>query len=120
MLVLKQEHVLSLEAAWGICLIGFIVGRFPGIKAFDEVRSSWDVPSKYFMHETGWIVFKFENESDRDVVYKMAPMPLMGLRGCLRKCHHILPLMRSVLLLSQLGSNYQDYLFSVGVRKRWG
>lgn len=38
--IFTHEQALTVECAWGICLIGFIFGRFPGINSFNEVRAS--------------------------------------------------------------------------------
>lgn len=53
MLVLKEDNVQTQEQAWDIVLIGLIVRRFIGLQAFNELRSSWNVPSKYYFHELG-------------------------------------------------------------------
>lgn len=81
----KEEQILTLEDSWGICLIGFILGRFPGLKAFNEVRSSWGVSSKYQFHESGWMMFKFETEEDREQVLLNGPYSTFGIPWMLKK-----------------------------------
>lgn len=84
-LVFKQQQVLSVECAWGICLIGFILGKFPGMEAFNEIRSSWQIPNQYMFHESGWIVFRFESENDRDKVLANGPYATYGIPWMLKK-----------------------------------
>lgn len=57
----------------GACLIGFIMGRFPGMKEIEKVRSTWQVPHTFAMHESGWMLFRFNNEVDRDKVLEGGP-----------------------------------------------
>lgn len=36
------------------------------------------MPSQYFFHETGWMVVKFENAKDRDMVLQNGPYETFG------------------------------------------
>lgn len=57
----------------GACLIGYILGRFPGMKEIEKVRNSWQVPHTFAMHDSGWMVFRFANEEDRTRVLEGGP-----------------------------------------------
>lgn len=77
-MIFRQEQVLPVECAWGIFLIRFIMGRFPGIDAFNEISASWQVPHKYMFHDSGWTVFRFENVEDREKVLTNGPYATFG------------------------------------------
>lgn len=62
-----------------------MLGRFPGLKAFNEVRSSWGVPSKYQFHKSGWMIFQFETEAAREKVLADGPYSTFGTPWMLKK-----------------------------------
>lgn len=39
--VLKEKHVHNIEDAWRICLIGYILEKFLGVKAIEKVYDFW-------------------------------------------------------------------------------
>lgn len=47
----------------GICLVGYIAGRFLGKRALLKMCDGWKVKYHYFIHQSRWLVFKFENEA---------------------------------------------------------
>ena len=81
---LEQDDMVDMKDAWGICLIGYVLGRFPGLKAIDEVRKSWNTKHKFFVHESGWMVFTFEKEEDRDGVLMQGPYETFGVPWLLK------------------------------------
>lgn len=79
------DHVDDTCDAWGICLVSYILGKFPGVKAIEDVCDSWGVPYKYFPHSSGWLVFKFDNENDRDNVLANGPYASFGRPWVMKK-----------------------------------
>lgn len=67
--LLKKE----IEELWGFCLIGYFSGKFPGKSAFEELCKSWGVKHLYQHHDSGWIIFKFMTEEDRQKVLHGGP-----------------------------------------------
>lgn len=66
--VLDPQDIDDLETAWGFCLVGYFAAKFPGKQALLQLCNSWKVKYKYYSHTSGWLVFKFENAADRDMV----------------------------------------------------
>ncbi|KAL2486997.1 DUF4283 domain-containing protein [Abeliophyllum distichum] len=70
---LSYDIIDNVETAWGYCLVGYFAGQFPVKKALLNLCDSWRVNFKYFTHSSGWLVFKFENDSDRESVLNGGP-----------------------------------------------
>lgn len=69
----QVKDCLNLEEQWGYALIGYVGGRFPGIKALREEAAKWKVKVKIHLHPSEWIIFKFLSESDRTNVVNGGP-----------------------------------------------
>lgn len=69
----QEKDCLNLEEQWGFALIGYIGGRFPGIKALREEAAKWKVKVKIHLHPSEWIIFKFLSEADRTKVVNGGP-----------------------------------------------
>lgn len=84
----KKEQVMITDDAWGYCVIALLFGKFPGMKAFNEMRESWKVPNQYMFHETGYTLFKFENEEDRSLVLRNGPYSTFGAPWMMKEMPH--------------------------------
>ncbi|CAH2936083.1 MAG: hypothetical protein CPSOU_6784 [uncultured Paraburkholderia sp.] len=62
----------------GNCLVGYILGRFPGLKAVDELRAAWKIPHIFSTHASGWMIFEFETQADRMKVLNDGPYEIYG------------------------------------------
>lgn len=76
--VLEAHDIDDVQKAWGYCLIGYFGARFPDMQALLQLYDSWRVKFNYFVHPSGWLVFKFKNEADRDSVLKGGPYFVLG------------------------------------------
>ncbi|VFQ88793.1 unnamed protein product [Cuscuta campestris] len=81
---IPAEGYPSLEEDWGYCLVGCFTGRFPGIKAIEDLTSSWGVQCKLLPHEHGWVLFQFPSDEDRRIVLQNGPYTLFGKTLLLR------------------------------------
>lgn len=59
-ITLDANDVDDVEQSWGFCLVGYFIGSFPGKEAFVA-----NVLYQYFIHESGWLIFKFKGEASR-------------------------------------------------------
>lgn len=64
---------------WKSCLIGYVSGRFPG---YGELKSMivnvWGCKAELNVHDSGWLIYKFNNEVDRLAVLKGGPYLVFG------------------------------------------
>ncbi|XP_012857166.1 PREDICTED: uncharacterized protein LOC105976452 [Erythranthe guttata] len=60
------------ETDWGtkgvFLAVAYFPGKFPGVEAIRAIKAQWEVPVKFQIHPTGWIVFKFTTDQDRSNV----------------------------------------------------
>lgn len=81
-----QPDVITLEAvdvdnvddSWGYCIVGYFAGRFRGKAALLLMYNSWKVEYQYFVHRSGWLIFKFKDEASRTSVIQGAPYFVFG------------------------------------------
>ncbi|GFP90795.1 hypothetical protein PHJA_001223400 [Phtheirospermum japonicum] len=76
--ILKEEDIDRVEASWGYCLVGYFAAKFPGMATVYEIKRKWMVPCKALTHSSGWLVFKFNSEQDRDSVLNGGPYVIYG------------------------------------------
>ncbi|VFQ96176.1 unnamed protein product [Cuscuta campestris] len=81
---IPEEGYPSLEEDWGYCLVGCFTGRFPGIKAIEDLISLWGVQCKLLPHARGWVLFQFPSDEDRRIVLQNGPYTLFGKTLLLR------------------------------------
>lgn len=77
---LEEEDILILEEPFSFRLLGSFAGRFPGMKAVEELTISWGVKCKSEALANGHVLFYFYKEDDRQKVLKGGPYALYGKR----------------------------------------
>lgn len=65
---IQSNDIPPKDSSWGYCAIGYFSGRFPGKDAVYKLCENWEVPATFHFHASGWIIFQFANEYDRDRV----------------------------------------------------
>jgi hypothetical protein len=64
---------------WQLCIVGYIAGKSPGFKALENIiSSSWKCEASLTIHESGWLVYKFNNVDDKLVVLANGPYLIYG------------------------------------------
>lgn len=64
----------KVEDSWGFCLIGYFPARFPRkAVAVQQLCDSWNVSCSFEVHSSGWLIFRFNNEKDRQGVLIAGP-----------------------------------------------
>lgn len=75
---INSEEVDDMIATWGYSLVGYVTGGFPGMEAITKLRSSWKVSRKFHIHKSSWLVFRFDNEEDRQKILDGGPYMIYG------------------------------------------
>ncbi|KAK4357741.1 hypothetical protein RND71_023351 [Anisodus tanguticus] len=70
---LARADIDDLTNTWGYLLIGYFTGTFPGNIALMKLYRSWGLTYRFTVHVSGWIVFKFNSEADREKVMANGP-----------------------------------------------
>jgi len=64
---------------WKLCVVGYVSGKFPGYRALNSIiANTWKCPPTLTMHESGWLVYRFENEEDKHSVLCGGPYLVYG------------------------------------------
>lgn len=58
------EEEFEGEKEWELCLIGCVGGAFPGMGALKNITRNWKGRHKVQIHDSGWIVFQFDDLED--------------------------------------------------------
>ncbi|XP_011069433.1 uncharacterized protein LOC105155259, partial [Sesamum indicum] len=75
-LTLGPSDVLDVRSKLGFCLVGYIAGKFPGLKVIHALSQSWG--SSFQQHESGWLIFCFAREEDRQRILADGPYFVYG------------------------------------------
>ncbi|KAH6802604.1 hypothetical protein C2S51_034050 [Perilla frutescens var. frutescens] len=62
-----------MEIGWGYCLAGICLGRFPGIKAVEDLANSWPSKPRVSCHSNGLIIFRFLNRRTMMEIHGKGP-----------------------------------------------
>jgi hypothetical protein len=64
---------------WKLCAIGYVSGKFPGYRALNSIiENVWNCEARLSIHESGWLVYKFQNEEDKFSVLCGGPYLVYG------------------------------------------
>ncbi|KAJ6376307.1 hypothetical protein OIU76_025440 [Salix suchowensis] len=73
-------------AMWKTCLIGYVSGKFPGYKALSAIiENEFNCEAVLTLHESGWLIYKFNNEDDKLAVLRGGPYLVFGRPLMLRE-----------------------------------
>jgi len=64
---------------WKLCAIGYVSSKFPGYRALTSIiENVWKCDARLTIHESGWLVYKFQNEEDKLSVLCGGPYLVYG------------------------------------------
>lgn len=75
---LDDEDVHDISTTWGFGIIGYVGGRFPGVKPIVKEMERWKVKVKLHLHPSGWLIFKLQSLEDRERVLDGGPYDIYG------------------------------------------
>ncbi|KAK4426525.1 hypothetical protein Salat_1421100 [Sesamum alatum] len=76
-LKLEDNDLIDVKAKLGFCLVGYIAGKFPGLKAIHSLAKSWG--AAFQQHVSGWLIFHFARDEDRQRILAGGPYFVFGL-----------------------------------------
>uniref|UniRef100_A0A2K1XY34 DUF4283 domain-containing protein n=1 Tax=Populus trichocarpa TaxID=3694 RepID=A0A2K1XY34_POPTR len=75
----KDTDVASPADLWKFCLIGFVVGKFPGYASLSHyIDRNWKHHANFTMHDFGWLIFAFPTEHEMLEVLGGGPYYVFG------------------------------------------
>ncbi|KAK4416776.1 hypothetical protein Salat_2503100 [Sesamum alatum] len=75
-LTLQSNDLVDVHAKLGHCLVGYIAGKFSGLKAIRTLAQSWG--ASFHQHDSGWLVFRFARDEDRQRILAGGPYFVYG------------------------------------------
>ncbi|KAL2232352.1 UNVERIFIED_CONTAM: hypothetical protein Sindi_1415200 [Sesamum indicum] len=75
-LTLGSDDLLDVRTKLGFCHVGYIAGKFPGLKAIRALSQSWG--ASFQQYESGWLIFRFPREEDGQRVLAGGPYFVYG------------------------------------------
>ncbi|KAG6493877.1 hypothetical protein ZIOFF_048880 [Zingiber officinale] len=70
------DDIDGIEDALGFCLVGCFMGQHAGRNGVYVIANQWKVHYKFFIHKSGWVVYRFDTKEDRDRVLQGGPLLL--------------------------------------------
>jgi hypothetical protein len=71
---------------WKLCVVGYVSGKFPGYRALNSIiENTWKCSASLTLHESGWLIYRFENEEDKLAVLCGGPYLVYGRPLILRQ-----------------------------------
>ncbi|KAL0420291.1 UNVERIFIED_CONTAM: hypothetical protein Slati_3052000 [Sesamum latifolium] len=65
-LTLEPTDLVNVRAKMGHCLVGYVAGKFPGLRAIRALAQLWG--ASFHQHDSGWLIFRFARDEDRQRV----------------------------------------------------
>ncbi|KAL0424019.1 UNVERIFIED_CONTAM: hypothetical protein Sradi_0936700 [Sesamum radiatum] len=75
-LELGVDDLIDVRTKLGYCLVGYIAGKFPGLQAIRTLSKTWG--SMFQLHDSGWLIFRFQKDDDRQRVLAGGPYFVYG------------------------------------------
>lgn len=77
-ITVEETDLVDIEKKIGYCAVGYIAGRFPGKQALLAMCNNWKVEYQYYVHRSGWLIFKFKDMASRASVLQGGPYFVFG------------------------------------------
>ncbi|KAL0285606.1 UNVERIFIED_CONTAM: hypothetical protein Sangu_2772100 [Sesamum angustifolium] len=75
-ITLESDDLTDVRAKLGFCIVGYIAGKFPGMQAIRALSKTWG--ASFQQHDSGWLVFRFARDDDRQRILAGGPYFIYG------------------------------------------
>ncbi|KAK4380970.1 hypothetical protein Sango_3012800 [Sesamum angolense] len=75
-ITLESDDLTDVRAKLGFCIVGYIAGKFPGMQAICALSKTWG--ASFQQHDSGWLVFRFARDDDRQRILAGGPCFIYG------------------------------------------
>ena len=77
--VISPEDIQPQFDVWNLCVVGYVSSKSPGFRALNGLISSvWKCASTLSIHDSGWLVFRFNSEEAKLSVLHGGPYLVYG------------------------------------------
>ncbi|KAL0332772.1 UNVERIFIED_CONTAM: hypothetical protein Scaly_2178700 [Sesamum calycinum] len=74
-ITLESNDLTDVQSKLGFCIVGYVAGKFPGLQA---IRTLSKLGSFFQRHDSGWLVFRFARDDDRQRILDGGPYFIYG------------------------------------------
>ncbi|KAL0336379.1 UNVERIFIED_CONTAM: hypothetical protein Sradi_4849800 [Sesamum radiatum] len=75
-ITLESDDLTDVRTKLGFCIVGYIADKFPGLQAIRTLSKSWG--ASFQRHDSGWLVFRFARDDDRQRILARGPYFIYG------------------------------------------
>ncbi|KAL0305339.1 UNVERIFIED_CONTAM: hypothetical protein Scaly_2988100 [Sesamum calycinum] len=75
-ITLESDDLTNVRAKLGFCIVSYIAGKFPGMQAIRALSKTWG--ASFQQHDSGWLVFRFARDDDRQRILAEGPYFIYG------------------------------------------
>ncbi|KAL0331461.1 UNVERIFIED_CONTAM: hypothetical protein Sangu_1691600 [Sesamum angustifolium] len=75
-ITLESDDLTDVRMKLGFCIVGYIAGKFPGMQAIRALSKTWG--ASFQQHDSGWLVFRFARDDDRQRILAGGPYFIYG------------------------------------------
>ncbi|KAL0334171.1 UNVERIFIED_CONTAM: hypothetical protein Sangu_1573300 [Sesamum angustifolium] len=75
-ITLESDDLTDVRSKLGFCIVGYVAGKFPGLQAIRTLSKSWG--ASFQRHDSGWLVFRFARDDDRQRILAGGPYFIFG------------------------------------------
>ncbi|KAK4397504.1 hypothetical protein Sango_1587000 [Sesamum angolense] len=75
-ITLESDDLTDVRAKLGFCIVGYIASKFPGMQAIRALSKTWG--ASFQQHDSGWLVFRFARDDDRQRILAGGPYFIYG------------------------------------------
>ncbi|KAL0337536.1 UNVERIFIED_CONTAM: hypothetical protein Scaly_2028700 [Sesamum calycinum] len=75
-ITLESNDLTDVQSKLGFCIVGYVAGKFPGLQAIRTLSKSWG--ASFQRHDSGWLVFRFARDDDRQRILDGGPYFIYG------------------------------------------
>lgn len=115
--ILDDQDLDEVEDAWGSCLVSYFARRFPSKMALIQLCNSYKVKYQYYVHNSGWLIFKFENDVDKQCVRDKGLYLVFGKPLMLKIMSKCFEFDEKEICTMSVWSTCQDYLWISGMQE---
>ncbi|KAL0315515.1 UNVERIFIED_CONTAM: hypothetical protein Sradi_5429700 [Sesamum radiatum] len=75
-ITLESNDLTDVQSKLGFYIVGYVAGKFPGLQAIRTLSKSWG--ASFQRHDSGWLVFRFARDDDRQRILAGGPYFIYG------------------------------------------
>ncbi|KAL0331189.1 UNVERIFIED_CONTAM: hypothetical protein Sangu_1664400 [Sesamum angustifolium] len=111
-ITLESNDLTDVQSKLGFCIVGYVAGKFPGLQAIRTLSKSWG--ASFQRHDSGWLVFRFARDDDRQRILDGGPYFIYGRPLLLKAMPDCFEFKEDDISMTPVWAILRHFLSSVG------